>query len=202
MKGQHGLPDPSSPSPSYAVSGEFLTSSPSPILSSPPEQAKTDGVNSYSAAILIWRGSVRTKKTISVEEKLRSALQLPVAIAMPRTQDGTVLTGQHKAPTPASHNSSPDHRSDGDVDEDGETDESVKRDNEHLDSDPLSATTTFPRSPRRTTVAFGSTGEKVVDDRQRAASVTAPGHTPPALDENIKLAPPLPQTEAKGGYHL
>ena len=153
------------------------------------------GTETYSAAILIWQGSVRTKKTISVEEKLRTALQLPIAIAIPRTEDGTVVTGHNKAPLPSHDNTVNVNRRSTDGDEDdGQTDESGKRDDETLD--PLT-TTTYPVSPRRTTITIGSTGEKVVDERQRAASITAPGHTPPLLDEFVKLGPPLPQSDSK-----
>lgn len=114
-----------------------------------------------------------------------------MAIGLPRTEDGTVLTGTNKASLPETRSTSPHG------DDDAETDESVKRNDDHLDtSDPLT-TPAFPASPRRTTMAFGTSGEKVVDERQRAASVTAPGHTPPLLDQNIKLAPPITQTQPK-----
>lgn len=152
--------------------------------------------------MLIWQGSARTKKTISVEEKLRNALQLPLAIAIPRTQDGTVVTGHNKAPLPVGHDITPSRSRSRSNDGDEETDESIKRDDEHLDASLTGAgpgtgngTVPFPASPRRTTIAFGSTGEKVVDERQRAVSITAPGHTPPLLDQYVKLGPPLPQTQ-------
>ncbi|OCF31246.1 hypothetical protein I316_07032 [Kwoniella heveanensis BCC8398] len=52
------------------------------------------------AALLIWQGSARTKKTPAVSQKLREALGVPIAIAVPRTADGTVLThaGNNNAP--------------------------------------------------------------------------------------------------------
>lgn len=163
----------------------------------------------YSAAVLIWQGSVRTKRTISVEEKLRDALKLPMAISAPRTQDGTVIAGHNKSPLPFplpntnanTRSISPNRRS-TEGDDDGETDESVKKDDVRFEGptstslDPLSTNTAtgtlpLPVVPRRTSVTFGTSGEKVVEDRQRPASITAPGHTPPSLDQHIKLGPAL-----------
>ncbi|WWC93115.1 uncharacterized protein L201_008082 [Kwoniella dendrophila CBS 6074] len=43
------------------------------------------------AAVLIWQGSARTKKSALVSKKLRAALNVPVAIGIPRSSDGTVL---------------------------------------------------------------------------------------------------------------
>nr|XP_018260564.1 uncharacterized protein I303_07489 [Kwoniella dejecticola CBS 10117]OBR82722.1 hypothetical protein I303_07489 [Kwoniella dejecticola CBS 10117] len=43
------------------------------------------------AAVLIWQGSARTKKSALVSNKLREALNVPIALAIPRTIDGTVL---------------------------------------------------------------------------------------------------------------
>lgn len=40
------------------------------------------------AGVLIWRGSVRTKKRDTVESKLREALGVPLAIGMPAAKDG------------------------------------------------------------------------------------------------------------------
>ncbi|WVQ96361.1 hypothetical protein IAU59_003466 [Kwoniella sp. CBS 9459] len=52
------------------------------------------------AALLTWQGSARTKKTPAVSQKLREALGVPIAIAVPRTADRTVLThaGTNTAP--------------------------------------------------------------------------------------------------------
>ncbi|RXK38019.1 hypothetical protein M231_04688 [Tremella mesenterica] len=50
------------------------------------------------AAILIWRGSVRTKKTISVEHKLRQALGVPLSSSTPTTKDGTIVVSSNSAP--------------------------------------------------------------------------------------------------------
>ena len=174
-----------------------------------PKAKKSLIAETYSAAVLIWQGSVRTKKTISVEEKLRDALKLPMAISAPRTQDGTVIAGHNKSPLPLSNTNtntrsiSPNRRS-TDGDDDGETDESVKKDDDRFEGSaslhPLSTDTdtatgtgtgTLPVVPRRTSVTFGSSGEKVVEDRQRPASISAPGHTPPSLDQHIKLGPAL-----------
>lgn len=165
----------------------------------------------YSAGILIWQGSVRTKKTISVEEKLRDALKLPMAISAPRTQDGTVIAGHNKSPlpkkskVPKNQDPTSDRRSSdggGDGDDDVETDESVKKYDDRLEGsttlDPLSVSPpTLPVAPRRTSVTFGTSGEKVVEDRQRPASITAPGHTPPSLDQHIKLGPALAQIKSE-----
>ncbi|WVW86585.1 hypothetical protein I302_108635 [Kwoniella bestiolae CBS 10118] len=43
------------------------------------------------AAVLIWQGSARTKKSALVSKKLRDALNVPIAIGIPRSVDGTVL---------------------------------------------------------------------------------------------------------------
>ncbi|WWC73406.1 uncharacterized protein I206_107373 [Kwoniella pini CBS 10737] len=43
------------------------------------------------AAVLTWQGSARTKKSALVSEKLRQALNVPIALAVPRTIDGTDL---------------------------------------------------------------------------------------------------------------
>ena len=83
--------------------------------------------------------SARTKKRETVEDKLRTALGVPLAIALPQTKDGTFITGNNKAligrkprrrsggngsrsasPIPLNHIS---ERSDkGDTDSDGEGD--------------------------------------------------------------------------------
>lgn len=41
---------------------------------------------------MIWRGSVRTKKRETVESKLREALGVPLAIAMPSAKGGPVTS--------------------------------------------------------------------------------------------------------------
>jgi hypothetical protein len=117
---------------------------------------------------LIWQGSVRTKKTISVEEKLRDALKLPLSIALPRTQDGTVIAGRNET-LPLSQGEDPSltqtRTKDGsdDGDEDGKS-EPIDPSNEDK-----------PR--RRSTVVFGPTpgqDEEVVQ-RQRGTTIAAPG---------------------------
>jgi hypothetical protein len=52
----------------------------------------------FSAGVLIWRGSVRTRKRATVEDRLRQALGVPLALGAPRSKDGTILLGQNKAP--------------------------------------------------------------------------------------------------------
>ncbi|WWD20032.1 hypothetical protein CI109_104505 [Kwoniella shandongensis] len=49
------------------------------------------------AAVLIWQGSVRTKKNVEVSKKLREALSVPLAIGVPRTQDNTVLLSNNNS---------------------------------------------------------------------------------------------------------
>lgn len=124
-----------------------------------------------SAAILIWQGSVRTKKTISVEEKLRNALSLPLAIAVPQTKDGTVITGHNNGPLPKGHDDPSITRArtrgeDGSGSEDGKSEplESVEGDGGDR-----------PDVIRRSTIAFGTSGEKEVEMRQRGSSIAAPG---------------------------
>jgi hypothetical protein len=153
------------------------------------------------AGILIWQGSVRTKKTISVEAKLRNALQLPLAIAIPRTQDGTVITGHNKALMPVGHDdpaltrartrgsSSEGPEIDGDA---SDKDHGSKGDDHQL-IDPLGVER--PDVVRRSTVAFGPPGEKVVDTRERGASLAAPGYTPSSMAGTIELG--LPVKEAR-----
>lgn len=139
-----------------------------------------------SAGVLIWQGSVRTKKTISVEEKLRTALQLPIAIAIPRTQDGTVIAGHNKAPLPEGSETTRSRS----APQDDETDESAgsaKGEEQQMDK---AAEGGKLLSPRRTTITIGSTGEKIVPERQRAETIHAPGHEPSLLDQFERDGPP------------
>jgi hypothetical protein len=155
MNDQHGLPDPSSPSHSSVVSGE------SPICSY--IQYNIDN----SAAILIWRGGVRTKKTVSVEDKLRKALQVPLAIGMPTSKDGTKIAEIKKSSTPKGNvEPSITRARTKDDSEDGDGKSGVERDSLDLvDERPVE---------RRSTIAFGSSGEKEVEVRERGASIAAP----------------------------
>ena len=126
-------------------------------------QGKTDN----SAAILIWRGGVRTKKTVSVEEKLRNALQLPLAIAMPQTKDGTIITGHNQAKMPRGHDDPSITRArthDGSDDGDGKSG-TIELDSMSEGERP---------EGRRSTIAFGPSGEKEVDMRQRGNTIAAP----------------------------
>jgi hypothetical protein len=123
-----------------------------------------------SAAILIWRGGVRTKKTVSVEEKLRHALQLPLAIAMPTTKDGTKIT-EIKKPSTLQSRDDPSinrARTHGEESDDGDG----KSGTVELDS--IDGGDERLEGRRRSTIAFGTTGEKEVEMRQRGASVAAP----------------------------
>jgi len=148
-----------------------------------------------SAGILIWQGSVRTKKTISVESKLRDALQLPLAIAVPRTQDGTVITGQNKAVLPVARDTPAKTRDVGTTDEGPDIDaDSSDKDNDskggdHAFLDPLGAER--GDVARRSTVASGPPGEKEVEIRQRGASLATPGYTPSTVDGSIELGAPI-----------
>ncbi|KAK8849411.1 hypothetical protein IAR55_004743 [Kwoniella newhampshirensis] len=47
------------------------------------------------AAVLIWQGSVRTKKNVEVSQKLREALSVPLAIGVPGSQNGTSLLAKN-----------------------------------------------------------------------------------------------------------
>jgi hypothetical protein len=117
-----------------------------------------------SAGILIWRGGVRTKKTESVEDKLRKALQVPLAIGMPTTKDGTKIAEIKKSTTPKAHDESITRARTKDDSEDGDGKSGVLRDS--LDEErPME---------RRSTIAFGSSGEKEVEVRERGASIAAP----------------------------
>jgi hypothetical protein len=120
-----------------------------------------------SAAILIWRGGVRTKQTVSVEGKLRNALQLPLAIAIPQTRDGTIITGNNEHRMPKGHDD-PDItrvRTHGEDPEDGVGKSRVAD---------IIVGDERPNVPRRCTIAFGTSGEKEVNVRERGASIAAP----------------------------
>lgn len=158
----------------------------------PPSVFAASAALILSAGVLIWQGSVRTKKTISVEQKLRDALQLPLAIAVPRTQDGTVITGHNKAPLPESSDGT-DTNPEVQGKPDDETDESGKGDDERSETGNGDS---VPLSPRRTTVTIGSTGEKLEPERPRAETVHAPGHQPPSLGPVVKQGPAHFITEA------
>lgn len=152
----------------------------------------------FSAGILIWQGSVRTKKTISVEEKLRNALSLPLAIAIPRTQDGTVIAGHNKSLMPNGHDDPTvtrtrtngemeDGASIGETATDKGTDSGHDSKGDHQFIDPLGVGAERPDVNRRSTVAFGPSGEKEIEARERGVSLAAPGYTPAPLE----LGPPI-----------
>lgn len=133
-----------------------------------------------SAAVLIWQGSVRTKKSISVEDKLRSALGVSLAIGgVPQTKDGTIITGHNRAPTPPTPDSS--HSTSAETDEKkpfGEVKEAttngVRRE---------SGEDTGRSGKRRTTVTFGSVPDKTDTGRNRGSTVAAPASSPrPVLE--------------------
>lgn len=119
-----------------------------------------------SAAILIWRGGVRTKKTVSVEEKLRHALQLPLAIAIPQTKDGTIITGNNNSKLPKGHDESITRARTHEGSEDGDG----KSGTIELDS----LDESDRPEGRRSTIALGASGEKEVEMRQRGSSIAAP----------------------------
>lgn len=123
--------------------------------------------NNTSAGILIWRGGVRTKKTVSVEDKLRKALQVPLAIGMPTTKDGTKITEIKKSPSTSKRDNPTITRSrtHGEESEDGDGKSGVELDS--LEDE-------RPDVARRSTIAFGSSGEKEVELRERGASIAAP----------------------------
>ena len=119
-----------------------------------------------SAAILIWRGGVRTKKTESVEDKLRKALQVPLAIGMPTSKDGTKIAEVKKSTTPKGHDESITRARTKDDSEDGDGKSGVELDSFDLDEE--------RHTERRSTIAFGSSGEKEVEVRERGPSIAAP----------------------------
>ena len=106
-----------------------------------------------------------------MEEKLRNALSLPLAIAIPQTKDGTIITGHNNGPLPARHDDPSITRArtrgdgNGSDDDDGKsgTLESFEEGGDR--PDPM----------RRSTIAFGSSGQKEVEMRQRGSSIAAPG---------------------------
>jgi hypothetical protein len=120
----------------------------------------------FSAGILIWRGGVRTKKTESVEDKLRKALQVPLAIGMPTPKDGTKIAEIKKSTTPKGHEPSITRAGTKDDSEDGDGKSGLELDSfEDGEERP---------TERRSTIAFGSSGEKEVELRERGASIAAP----------------------------
>jgi hypothetical protein len=126
------------------------------------EQVRIDS----SAAILIWRGGVRTKKTVSVEDKLRKALQVPLAIGMPTSKDGTKIAENKRSSSPKSIDEPIARARTKDDSEDGDGKIGVERDSLDLvEERPVE---------RRSTIAFGSSGEKEVEVRERGASIAAP----------------------------
>ena len=156
-----------------------------------------------SAAVLIWRGSVRTKKSVSVEEKLRSALGVSLAISgVPQTKDGTIITGDNRAPTPPTPGSS---RSTS-----GETDE--KRpygEVKEITADEArggEAGDAGRGGKRRTTITIGSIPEKQDSGRNRASTVAAPGPLPRRTLQPLGPAMPTNAQEdevsAAGGMEL
>ena len=119
-----------------------------------------------SAGILIWRGGVRTKKTESVEDKLRKALQVPLAIGMPTSKDGTRIAEIKKSTTPKTPDESITRARTKDDSEDGDGKSGGERDSLDLDEE--------RPTERRSTIAFGSSGEKEIELRERGASIAAP----------------------------
>ncbi|WVF68829.1 hypothetical protein IAT40_003602 [Kwoniella sp. CBS 6097] len=140
------------------------------------------------AALLIWQGSARTKKTPAVSQKLREALGVPIAIAVPRTVDGTVLThaGTNKAPA---------------------TDIPL-----HKTESPTKPGYKTAGGGRRTTVTFGHVNEGMGYDghgkrgegekgRDRAKTVAAPERRPDEYnneDDNDEGAVSSGETDEKG----
>ncbi|KAK6909033.1 hypothetical protein I203_103043 [Kwoniella mangroviensis CBS 8507] len=98
------------------------------------------------AAVLIWQGSARTKKSALVSEKLRNALNVPVAIGIPRSVDGTVLVSNtNNAPA---------------------TDIPL-----HKTESPNKPGAKTAGGGRRTTITFGSTNNHDEDESQRERKV-------------------------------
>lgn len=120
-----------------------------------------------SAAILIWQGSVRTKKRVTVEDRLRSALGVSLAIGgVPQTKDGTIITSNNRAPTPPTPGSS--HSTEGTDEKRGysEVHEAEKSGRE--------------ADKRRASITFGSVPEQT-ESRQRASTLAAPSRSPRPL---------------------
>jgi hypothetical protein len=134
--------------------------------------------------------SKRTKKREKVEDKLREALGVPLAIAVPRAKDGTVLAGQNRAPIDDGHwgggrgeaggddgstspSSSNETKGDGTVKDkgyplvrqvSGETEliDSKGVDNERNEVGGPELGKVEPRSRRRNTVTFGTVRDPIV----------------------------------------
>jgi hypothetical protein len=119
-----------------------------------------------SAGILIWLGGVRTKKRKSVEDELRKALQVPSAIGMPTTKGGTKITEVKNSPTPKGDGPTITRaRTRGEELEDGDGTSGIETD---------SLVDDRPDVRRRSTVAFGTSGEKELEFREKGASIAAP----------------------------
>jgi hypothetical protein len=108
-----------------------------------------------------------------VEEKLRNALSLPLAIAIPQTKDGTVITGHSNGPLPKGHDdpSITRARTRG---EDGNGSDSGK--SEPLESVEGEGDGDRPDNARRSTIAFGTSGEKEVEMRHRRTGLVVAYH--------------------------
>jgi hypothetical protein len=127
-----------------------------------------------SAGILIWQGSARTKKVISVEDKLRSALGVSLAIGgIARNKDGNYVNpAPHPASSPSLHSTSGgSDEKDRELQNLGEiTEESDDVRDEVEDG-----------KRRRSTITFG-TGIEKVEGRDRGSMVGVPlSGQPPAL---------------------
>ena len=113
--------------------------------------------------MVIWQGGARTKKVISVEDKLRTALGVSLAIGgVARSKDGTYIVPGDRPSTPPSPNA-------GSVETGDEKDRENLR--EITEEDDEGRDEEQPR--RRSTVAFGNVAEKP-EGRQRGATVAAP----------------------------
>lgn len=128
--------------------------------------------------------SARTKKRITVEERLRQALAVPLAVAVPRSKDGTVITGNNKGDlrhstssgdVPGVQQTMPHEKVYGrgkEEDEGGEEDHEDRQGVYGLA--PLGEAFNSPPN-RRATVAIGhvsasSGGEEAENERSRAVS--------------------------------
>ncbi|WRT69393.1 uncharacterized protein IL334_006377 [Kwoniella shivajii] len=126
------------------------------------------------AAVLIWQGSARTKKSVSVSAKLRDALNVPVAIAIPRSKDGTVLNSiKNEAPA---------------TDIPSNQTESPQNENQATAAGGRRTTITFGDVPD--SMGFDGDGKRMTEDgksRERGKTIASPEKRSVDLDLDLGL---------------
>lgn len=140
-----------------------------------------------SAAVLIWQGSARTKKVISVEDKLRSALGVSLAVGgVARTKDGTYVTPGPRASTPPTPKTSSSAGTGDEKDRDLQNLREIAEEDEDIRNEVDEA------KRRRSTITFGNVAEKV-ECRPRGTTVAASAPT---------LAVPVGSLEAEDNMEM